>query len=378
MGPSKKGSTKGKGALAAVSRARTPRIPVATTAEESRAAAGSSQTEAPANEDGFPSHWFQSEADFFKYSSFSNREVLLGREIDFPFLESVNFTYLGKFHSFGWMKLLGLSRNYCEKVVRHFYANAELIEPEVGYFKTFIKGVAFEVDDKLLSGLYGIPTGGEFYGETFNRLEACRVVFRNEAMAQPSRDVSLLDRDMRLLHLIIIHVLKPRAGKLSSLTNEDTWMMWKIALGQRIDLGDLIASEMIECRNKPELRLFYGRLITDMVIKLGADLKEEKLTYMHPNTRIGAGSLVKARFKLVDGIWTKPGVEVEDEEVEGAAHSLPSSLADWGEFMTDFWTFQANVLDNLSELRAQNQELMARKDNLDEMIKNLQDSEDDD
>ncbi|KAL2501415.1 Uncharacterized protein Fot_35263 [Forsythia ovata] len=80
----------------------------------------------------------------------------------------------------------------------------------------------------------------------------------------------------------------------------------------------------------------------------------------------------------MDGVWTKPGVEFEDEEVEGAAHSLPSSPADWGAFMTDFWTFQANVMDNLSELRAQNWELMARQDHLDEMIKNLQDSEDDD
>ncbi|KAL2544783.1 hypothetical protein Fot_14016 [Forsythia ovata] len=153
-------------------------------------------------------------------------------------------------------------------------------------------------------------------------------------------------------------------------------MMWKIALGQIIDLGDLIASEMVECRNKPELRLLYGRLVTDVAIKLGTDLKVEKFISTHPNTKIGANFLVKARFELVDGVWTKPGVEVGDVGVEGATHFMLPSLADWGAFMTGFWTFQANVMDNLSELRAQNRELMARQDHLDEMIKNLQDSED--
>ncbi|KAL2542365.1 Uncharacterized protein Adt_03343 [Abeliophyllum distichum] len=254
--------------------------------------------------------------------------------------------------------------------------NSSSLRPK--YLETVVKRVAFEVDNKLISRLYGIPTGGEFYKGTFNRLETCRVIFKDEIMVQTSRDVSLLDWDMRLLHLMIMHVIKPRPGKLSSLTNEDTWMMWKIALGQRIDLCDLVVSEMVGCRNKPELRLFYGRLITDIAVKLGADLKKEKFSFMHSNTKIGASSLARARFELVDGAWVKLGVEVEDEEVGGAAQPPSSSPADWSAFMTDFWTFQANVMDNLSELCAQNREIMARQDHLDEMIKNLQSSEDED
>ncbi|KAL2544731.1 hypothetical protein Fot_13964 [Forsythia ovata] len=118
-----------------------------------------------------------------------------------------------------------------------------------------------------------------------------------------------------------------------------------------------------------KIRLLYDRLVTDISIKLGTDLRKEKFSSMHPNTKIGASSLVKARFKLVDGVWTKPKVEVGDGGAEGAAHFMPPSPADWGTFMTAFWTFQANVMDNLSELRAQNRELMARQDHLDGMIK---------
>ncbi|KAL2521518.1 hypothetical protein Fot_25441 [Forsythia ovata] len=103
-----------------------------------------------------------------------------------------------------------------------------------------------------------------------------------------------------------------------------------------------------------KIRLLYGRLITNIVIKLEADLREEKLISMHPNTKIGVSSLMQARFELVDGVWTKPRVEVGDVGVEGATHFMSPSPADWGAFMTDFWTFQANVMDNLSELRAQN------------------------
>ncbi|KAL2493030.1 Uncharacterized protein Adt_28658 [Abeliophyllum distichum] len=294
MVPSKKVSTRGKGAQTTVSKVRTPRISVMAE-EKNRTADGPSRTEISVRDDGLPSNWLRNEAAFL---------------------------------SFGWMNFLSLPRNHCEKVVKHFYANAELVEPTAEYLETVVKGVAFEVDDKLISRLYGIPTGGEFYNGTFNRLEACRVIFKNEAMVQTSRDVSLLDRDMRLLHLIIVHVLKPRARKLSSLTNEDTWMMWKIALGQRIDLCDLVVSEMVGCRNKPELRLFYGRLITDIAVKLGADLKKEKFSFMHSNTKIGASSLARARFELVDGAWVKPGVEVEDEEVGGAAQPPSSSPAD--------------------------------------------------
>ncbi|KAL2546022.1 hypothetical protein Fot_15255 [Forsythia ovata] len=94
-------------------------------------------------------------------------------------------------------------------------------------------------------------------------------------------------------------------------------------------------------------KLLYDRLVTNILIKLGTDLK----------------------------VWTKLGVEVRDG---GTAHFMPTSPTDWGTFMTDFWTFQANVMDNLSELRAQNRELMTGQDHLDEMIKNLQDSEDED
>ncbi|KAL2537620.1 hypothetical protein Fot_19011 [Forsythia ovata] len=115
-----------------------------------------------------------------------------------------------------------------------------------------------------------------------------------------------------------------------------------------------------------------------MAIKLGADLREEKLISLHPNTKIGASSLIKSQFELVDGVWTKPEVEVGDVGVEWAAYFMPPSPADWGAFMTDFWIFQANVMDNLSELRAKNRELMAKEDHLDEMIKNLQDLEDED
>ncbi|KAL2475050.1 Uncharacterized protein Adt_35786 [Abeliophyllum distichum] len=329
MGLVKKVSTKDKQAQTAVSKARTTLVLVA--AEEgSRTAADPSQTESPVEETGFSSLWFQSEDAFLRYHRLFNREILPGREIDFPFLESANFAHLEQFHSFGWMSFLSLSRNYCEKVVRHFYANAELVEPKAEYLETAVKGVAFEVDDSLIFRLYGIPTGGEFYNGTFNRLEACCVIFRDKTMVQTSRDVCKLDWDMQLLHLMIIHVLKPRARKLSSLTNEDTWMMWKIALGQRIDLCDLVGVGDGGCRNKPELRLLYGRLITNIAIKLGADLKEEKFIFMHFNTKIGASSLAKARFELVDGVWIKPGVEVEDEEVEGAARPLPPSPTDWG------------------------------------------------
>ncbi|KAL2492577.1 hypothetical protein Adt_28205 [Abeliophyllum distichum] len=213
-------------AQSTVSKARTTRILV-TVEERSRTAAGPSRTESPVEGDGFPSIWFQSEVAFLRYRLFSNREILPGLEIGFSFLESVNFAYLGQFHSFGWMNFLGLPRNYCEKVVRHFYArhfyaNAKLVEPKAEYLKTFVNGVVFVVDDSLISRLYGIPIEGEFYNGTFNRLEACRVIFKNEAMTQSSRDVSLLDRDMRLLHLIIVRVLKHRVGKLSYLTNEDT------------------------------------------------------------------------------------------------------------------------------------------------------------
>ncbi|KAL2508469.1 hypothetical protein Fot_32116 [Forsythia ovata] len=125
-----------------------------------------------------------------------------------------------------------------------------------------------------------------------------------------------------------------------------------------------------------KIRLLYGRLITDTVIKLGADLREEKLISIQK--KIGASSLMNARFELVDGVWTKPGVEVGDIWVERAAHFMPPLTADWVAFMKDFWTFQANVMENILEFRAQNWELIARQDHLDEMIKKLQDSEDED
>ncbi|KAL2537621.1 hypothetical protein Fot_19012 [Forsythia ovata] len=163
MGPSKKVSTNGKGAQYVVSKVRTTRFSVETAAGKSSAVADASRI--LVNEDGFPSIWFQSEAAFLRYRLFSNRETLPGRKIDFPFLEFVNFAYLGQFRSFGWMDFLGLSRGYSENVVRHFYANAELVEPKAGYFKTFVKGVAFEVDDNLFFRLYGIPIGWNYIME---------------------------------------------------------------------------------------------------------------------------------------------------------------------------------------------------------------------
>ncbi|KAL2500991.1 hypothetical protein Fot_34839 [Forsythia ovata] len=98
-----------------------------------------------------------------------------------------------------------------------------------------------------------------------------------------------------------------------------------------------------------------------MAMKLGADLREEKLISMHPNTKIWASSIMKSRFELVDGVWTKPGVDVGGVGFEGAAPFMPPSPANWSAFMTDFWTFQANMMENLSELRAQNESLWLGK-----------------
>ncbi|KAL2471244.1 Uncharacterized protein Adt_39380 [Abeliophyllum distichum] len=119
-------------------------------------------------------------------------------------------------------------------IVNHFYINAEMMENVDGVIDritTYVKGMPIVIDAKLISNLYDVPLSGVAFGGIFNLLEACRVVYEDRKLTVPQKDVASLGRDMRLLYLIVVHFLKQRSGRLSQLSREDIWMMWKIIEG---------------------------------------------------------------------------------------------------------------------------------------------------
>ncbi|KAL2498052.1 Uncharacterized protein Adt_23602 [Abeliophyllum distichum] len=137
--------------------------------------------------------------------------------INMKILESLQFPYLATFKEFKWMKFLEIEGRYCDEIVRCFYSNAEMLDYGSRAFdriSTYMKGKSLMINAGLLAEIFGVSLSGKDFGDKFNFLEACRVVYEDPELTSHRFDVVGLRRDMRLLHLIVVHFFKPRLGRL--------------------------------------------------------------------------------------------------------------------------------------------------------------------
>ncbi|KAL2480354.1 Uncharacterized protein Adt_33320 [Abeliophyllum distichum] len=239
----------------------------------------------------FPTLWFKDAASFSRYHVFKDCKLTRRRYINMEFLESLQFPYLATFKEFKWIKFLEIDGRYCDKIVRCFYSNTKMLDDGSRAFDripTYVKEKSLMINAGLLSKIHGVPLPGEAFGDKFNVLEACRVVYEDPELTSPRFDVAGFRRDIRLLHLIVVHFFKPRSGRLPRLSCEDIWMIWKIVEGHRFNICDLIIYSISKFIFHLDSRtMTFGCLIIDLMHRLGVDFSNEVLVSLHPNRKIG-------------------------------------------------------------------------------------------
>ncbi|KAL2544975.1 uncharacterized protein Fot_14208 [Forsythia ovata] len=157
-------------------------------------------------------------------SQLVNRKIILGRVIDFGFLRSIKFTYLEHFRAFGWSQYLSMNQGVYQDLVRMFYANIHVPNCDSERqeeFSTYILGTSFHITTSVLSLLLSLSDKDEDYPTSFDKLQACREIFKDPSIKKVNKNVVELGLHERILHLIVAHTINPCSGKF----NEDLWLM---------------------------------------------------------------------------------------------------------------------------------------------------------
>ncbi|KAL2478841.1 Uncharacterized protein Fot_47855 [Forsythia ovata] len=105
-----------------------------------------------------------------------------------------------------------------------FYANIHVPNCDLEQqeeFSTSVLGMSFHITTSILSLNLGLSDKGEEYPTSFDKLQACREIFKDPSIKKVNKNVAELGPHERILHLIVAHTLNPRLGKFNVITGED-------------------------------------------------------------------------------------------------------------------------------------------------------------
>ncbi|GLU18226.1 hypothetical protein SLE2022_345370 [Rubroshorea leprosula] len=159
-------------------------------------------------------------------------------------------------------------------------------------FSTYVMGKNIEVNSRKITRIIGRIVGTAPFAEDkqFNLVEAYRFVFQDRFLVCECFDTNRLPLHMRLLHLIITHIITPRSGQHSFITQEDLWLMYRIVTKNPPNLSNVIVEHTKSIMKKDDgAALPYGNLVIELLDLEIGDITREK---SHPiGNKTGATSV---------------------------------------------------------------------------------------
>ncbi|KAL2512887.1 hypothetical protein Adt_18487 [Abeliophyllum distichum] len=92
-------------------------------------------------------------------------------------------------------------------------------------FSTYVLGTSFHNTASVLSLHLGLSDKGEEYPTSFDKLQACRVIFKDPSIKKVKKNAMELGPHERILHLIVAHTINPRSRMFNVIIGEDLWLM---------------------------------------------------------------------------------------------------------------------------------------------------------
>ena len=164
----------------------------------------------------------------------------MGRLIDWNFLDSINFEYGSYLKEICPSWILNPDTNIYENVVRIFFNNIKRMDNDCVVidgnitscsFKSYFDGQIIKVSPKMICREADLCwTEYEDCAVYLNTeiLMDAKIVFNNDNLEFFSTNATDLNFQERVLHFLIIHVIKPRARNYTSITRDDFWLMARI------------------------------------------------------------------------------------------------------------------------------------------------------
>ncbi|GAB2296819.1 hypothetical protein Dimus_038444 [Dionaea muscipula] len=211
----------------------------------------------------------------------------------------------------GWLDLFECSDLVYPLVVRRFYENLH-VEKILGDLWRFSKvhGVTIEMTAKSLGKILGIPNKGysryeKGIWEPSKHCIPLRALQRFSTKENPELLKPVLVQDMqpfsRLLHLVVIKNLVPRAGKRSEAGFLDLALMEHLIKGKKVNLPKLMIQHISHAVNQANHGLPYGMCLTKVLKHFQVPLcaKEKNIKMDH----FGESFLRKNELEIVEGVW---------------------------------------------------------------------------
>ena len=219
--------------------------------------------------------------DYQRYKSkFTQRKVVLGRNINFSQLQ--HFGFDGLFRWMGWLPIMTISELIFPKLVRAVYLRVTygLGRPII----STVRGVEIQPDSKSIYRIFDIaPVGLRVYESkawpTMCGFEPRDAMWRMcdftdaEGMGKPL--THSLTMSSRVLYHMICSILLPRGGHRDEVSYIEAFFVDSILTGRQIHVGYLMMMHMISCCKSTTLVFPYGRFLTRVFKDVGVDLSRE-------------------------------------------------------------------------------------------------------
>lgn len=241
--------------------------------------------------------------------------MLIVRAFDEKFLRSVKFMYLDRLKAWKWWNLIAMSENILVDVVRIFYFHGDAMvynndgiatdEKYDDHFRTHLLRDDFKVSENKVKHIlgYGIHSGGESEMLVdFDLVRACQVVYDNDQILVFNSDTNMMDLYNRILHLMVSQTIDPRGGNLTTVSQYEIWIMYRIIMDTPSNLCRLIMKKMLDAASWCKLdlnkfRLPYGKIVTKICISKFDFHEKEVVDTKKGMTPIKRVSMVVMGFK---------------------------------------------------------------------------------
>ncbi|KAL2552471.1 Uncharacterized protein Fot_06090 [Forsythia ovata] len=167
---------------------------------------------------------------------------------------------------------------------------------------------------------------GEEYPTSFDKLQACREIFKDPSIRKVNKNAAELGPHERILHLIVAHTINPRSGKFNVITGEDLWLMWKILSYEPPNLCHYMLNEMVTLSSSTVNHLKYGMAISEILDQFNVHVLGKDPVFSSPQSYLTHCSLKQLKYSYVgDELVKLPGGGIVSEEEDSISIPHPSS-----------------------------------------------------
>jgi hypothetical protein len=256
----------------------------------------------------------------------SNRMVVFGKIVDFPYFDNHHIHLKELFEAQGWVNFLSLRQIQYTTLVKHFYTHFQF---EYNIITSYVKGKSISLSQSELASVLQVPRSGTIQRYTinswmvfegYNPLESIRQMCGNPSIEVPIRPkISEPTLESRLIHHIITHNILPRSGSYEYISYLDAFIIWCILNKIKLDFAFYVGWHMDACVKKKNGVLPYGLHITTIFNHFGVNVSGEKETRNAiPTDFYGETTMKQMKYEFKDNTWFKKDAHVVEEMDEEA------------------------------------------------------------